>query len=104
MDWKHPKNRWQPEAVTTAPSHSRWGHFSSWAPGEAAIADDASIVVVARSSGRSRSDDLHCLTTNDGADQMESTVAICLPSTAKFCSRPVLTPLPFRGQISRSRS
>ena len=45
MDWKHPKNRWQPEAAVPAPSHLRWGHFSSWAPGEAAIADDASIVV-----------------------------------------------------------
>jgi hypothetical protein len=31
--WKHPKNRWQPEAAVPAPSHLRWGRFSSWAPG-----------------------------------------------------------------------
>ena len=30
--WKHPKNHWQPEAATQAPSHLRWGRFSSWAP------------------------------------------------------------------------
>lgn len=70
--------------------------------GEAAV--DGTSIVVARSFDRSRFDDLHCLTTNDSADQMDPTVAICLPSTAKFCSRPVLKPLPVPGQISRSRS
>lgn len=49
-------------------------------PTESSVSATAGIVV-ARSMCRSRFDDLHCLTTNDCADQMESTVAICLPST-----------------------
>jgi hypothetical protein len=52
---------------------------------------------VARSSRQCWSDDLPCLTTRDGADQMGSTVGARLPSTAKFCSRPVLSPLPVPG-------
>jgi hypothetical protein len=61
-------------------------------------------VGVARSTCRCRSDDLPCLTTSDGADLMGSTVGERLPLTAKFCSRPVLSPLPAPGQSSRSRS
>lgn len=52
---------------------------------------------VARSSCQRWFDDLPCLTTRDSADQMGSTVEERLPSTAKFCSRPVLSPLPVLG-------